>query len=396
MSDQLMAVVAAVVKSIIAIVALLTVFAYMTLIERRVLARMQMRLGPNRLGPFGVMQPLADAIKMAFKEQIIPTQAKKFVYLMAPCLSIFVALSAFAVVPLGVNVGSLSPIWRPLVADVNIGILYILAISSLAVYGIVLGGWASGNRYSLLGALRSAAQMVSYEVSIAISLAGVLMYAGTLNMVGIVNAQIHQGIYFVLAQPLAFVLYGIGALAEVNRAPFDLPEAEQELTAGYLTEFSGLRWSLFQMAEYTNMIVVSSILTTLFLGGWTLGGLEKIPFLSIVFYGIKVGIFLFIFIWLRATLPRVRYDQLMRFGWQVLLPLAVLNLLVTATAIVLDWPWWSTGIFGLAVLVIVGSIFALRVKTREPQQVVDVGVTFPNSVRLIHMEADTPTTSVVR
>ena len=150
------------------------------------------------------------------------------------------------------------------------------------------------------------------------------------------------------------------------------------------------------MAEYTNMIVVSSILTTLFLGGWTLGGLEKIPFLSIVFYGIKVGIFLFIFIWLRATLPRVRYDQLMRFGWQVLLPLAVLNLLVTATAIVLDWPWWSTGIFGLAVLVIVGSIFALRVKTREPQQVVDVGVTFPNSVRLIHMEADTPTTSVVR
>ncbi len=387
MSDTLVTIIADVVKAAIAIFALLTVFAYMTLIERRVVARLQMRLGPNRAGPMGVFQPLADAIKMIFKEQIIPTQAKTFVYLIAPCLSIFVALVAFAVVPLGDRLGSLPPRWNPYVADINVGILYILAISSLAVYGIVLGGWASGNRYSLLGALRSAAQMVSYEVSIAISLAGVLMFAGTLSMVGIVHEQVHQGIWFVLAQPLGFVLYGIAALAEVNRAPFDLPEAEQELTAGYLTEYSGLRWSLYQMAEYTNMVTVSSILTTLFLGGWTLGGLEGIPGLPIVWYVIKVGLFLFVFIWLRATLPRIRYDQLMRLGWQVILPLSVLNLLVTAVAVVYGWPWWVTGVFGLAVLLIGGGIFVMRLRTNKPH-VVDVGVALPPSVRLVSF--DTP------
>ena len=203
--------------------------------------------------------------------------------------------------------------------------LYILAISSLAVYGIVLAGWSSGNHYSLLGALRSAAQMVSYEVSIGLTLAGVLMFAGTLSMVGIVHAQVNQGIWFILAQPLGFVLYGIAAIAEVNRAPFDLPEAEQELVAGYLTEFSGLRWSLFQMAEYINMITVSSMLATLFLGGWTLGALSGMRGVPFIWYVVKVAFFLFIFIWLRATLPRIRYDQLMRFGWQVLLPLSVLN-----------------------------------------------------------------------
>ena len=331
MSDLAWMIVAAVVKSAILIVALLTAFAYMTLIERRVLARFQRRVGPNRAGPFGLFQPIADALKMAFKEQILPTRAKRLVFLMAPAISVFIALIAFAVIPLGSPTAwgdtPLARAWAPLIADVNVGILYILAVSSLAVYGIVLAGWSSGNHYSLLGALRSAAQMVSYEVSIGLALGGVLMFAGTLRMVGIVEAQVNQGIWFVLAQPLAFLLYGIAAIAEVNRAPFDLPEAEQELVAGYLTEFSGLRWSLFQMAEYINMITASAVLATLFFGGWTLGGLEGWqgwPFIWIV---IKIAFFLFVLIWLRATLPRIRYDQLMRFGWQVLLPLAVLNLL---------------------------------------------------------------------
>lgn len=385
MPDATYTLIATIIKCVIVIFALLTVFAYMTLIERRVIARFQLRLGPNRAGPLGMFQPIADALKMAFKEQIIPTRAKGFVYMMAPCLAIFVALSAFAVVPLGGQINNLPKVWSPLVADVNVGILYILAISSLSVYGIVLGGWSSGNRYSLLGALRSAAQMVSYEVSIAISLAGVLMYSATLSMVGIVHAQVSQGIWFIAAQPLGFVLYAIAATAEVNRAPFDLPEAEQELVAGYLTEFSGLRWSLFQMAEYTNMIVVSSIAATFYLGGWTLGGLDGIPGLPILWYALKVGFFLFVFIWLRATLPRIRYDQLMRFGWQVLLPLSVLNLLVTAAAIVYGAPWWVTGIFGVVVLTIASMVYIRRWRQQKPQVVAD-GTSMPSSVRLVTID----------
>ena len=226
------------------------------------------------------MQPLADGIKMAFKEQIIPTRSRHLVFVIAPAIS---DLRRTLGVRGGaarrrddVGHGAIAKAWAPFVADINVGVLYILAISSLAVYGIVLGGWSSGNHYSLLGALRSAAQMVSYEVSIGLTLAGVLMFSGTLSMVGIVQAQVQQGIWFVLAQPLGLVLYAIAATAEVNRAPFDLPEAEQELVAGYLTEFSGLRWSLYQMSEYINMITVSSIAATLFFGGWTLGGLDGI------------------------------------------------------------------------------------------------------------------------
>src|SRR5439155_24656890 len=235
-------IVAAVIKSAIIIFALLTAFAYMTLIERRVVAKIQGRLGPNRAGPSGVLQPLADALKMAFKEQIIPTQAKKAIYLIAPVISVVVALCAFAVIPIGNGwVDGKQSVWDPYIGDINVGLLWILAISSLSVYGIVLGGWASGNRYSLLGSLRSAAQMVSYETSLGLALSGTLMWAGTLSMVGIVHQQLAQGIWFIAAQPLGFVIYAIAAVAEVNRAPFDLPEAEQELTAGYLTEYSGLR-----------------------------------------------------------------------------------------------------------------------------------------------------------
>jgi NADH-quinone oxidoreductase subunit H len=399
MSDLAWFLVAAVVKSVIVIVALLTAFAYMTLIERRVIARFQSRVGPNRAGPFGVMQPLADALKMAFKEQILPTQAKRLVFLIAPAIAVFVALIAFAVVPMGApttwGTSALARAWAPYIGDVNVGILYILAISSLAVYGIVLAGWSSGNAYSLLGALRSAAQMVSYEVSIGLALAGAIMLAGTLSMVGIVVAQVHQGIWFVLAQPLGALLYGIAATAEVNRAPFDLPEAEQELVAGYLTEFSGLRWSLFQMAEYINMITVSSVMATLFFGGWTLGALDGVLGAPFIWYLLKVGVFLFIFIWLRATLPRIRYDQLMRFGWQVLLPLAVLNLLVTAAVIAFDLPWWVSGLFGLAVIII-GAIVSYRQirRGRRAARRTAVGA-LPSSVRLVRVEPGPPAESRV-
>jgi NADH-quinone oxidoreductase subunit H len=401
MSDTVIAILGAVIKCVVVIAALLTIFAYMTLIERRVLARFQRRVGPNRAGPFGLLQPLADGIKMAFKEQFIPAKAHRFVFLIAPCISIFVALSAFAVIPLGAATVFGSSAWgkalAPFIADVNVGVLYILAISSLSVYGIVLGGWSSGNHYSLLGALRSAAQMVSYEVSIALTLAGVFMFSATLSMVGIVEAQVDNGIWFIVVQPLGFVLYGIAATAEVNRAPFDLPEAEQELVAGYLTEFSGLRWSLYQMAEYINMIIVSSIAATLFFGGWTLGGQSGVLGLPIVWYVVKVGVFLFIFMWLRATLPRIRYDQLMRLGWQVLLPLSVLNLLLAGVVIALGWPWWVSGILGLAVLIAVGLIYYIRLRRTLPvtRPVRDsVGPALPDSVRLVRVPSQVaaPTT----
>ena len=378
---------AGVIKSAIVIFALLTAFAYMTLIERRVVAKIQGRLGPNRVGPAGLFQPLADAIKMAFKEQIIPSQAKKAIYLVAPIISVIVALSAFAVVPIGNNwINGKPSVWDPFIGDINVGLLWILSMSSLAVYGIVLGGWASGNRYSLLGSLRSAAQMVSYETSLGLALSGTLMWAGTLSLVSIVHQQLDQHIWFVFAQPLGFVIYLIAAIAEVNRAPFDLPEAEQELTAGYLTEYSGLRWSLYQMAEYINMITVSAVAATLFFGGWSLFGLgDSIPGLSIIFFLIKVAIFLFLFIWIRATLPRIRYDRLMRLGWTLLLPLAVLNIVITATVVALGWPWWVNGLAGLVVIAAV-LLYERREILRGQSEIVAEKKAFPASVRLAKFE----------
>ncbi len=349
-------IVADVVKSAVVIFALLTAFAYMTLIERRVVAKIQGRLGPNRAGPFGVFQPLADAIKMAFKEQIVPAQAKKAIYLVAPIISVIVALSAFAVVPIGNNwIDGKPSIWDPLVADINVGLLWILSISSLAVYGIVLGGWASGNRYSLLGSLRSAAQMVSYETSLGLALSGTLMWAGTLSLVGIVQGQLHQGIWFIAAQPLGFVVYIIAGVAEVNRAPFDLPEAEQELTAGYLTVFGF--------------------------------GLERIPGVSILIFLVKVAFFLFLFIWLRATLPRIRYDRLMRFGWQFLLPLAVLNIVMTATVVALGWPWWVNGLAGLVVIAAVLLLVRRRTAAAQAPGKTKGAMVLPSSVRLAKFDA---------
>jgi NADH-quinone oxidoreductase subunit H len=389
-------IVADVIKSAIVIAALLGAFAYMTLIERRIVAKLQGRLGPNRVGPSGLFQPLADALKMAFKEQIIPTQARKAIYLIAPIISVVVALCAFAVVPIGNNwLDGKSSIWDPFIADINVGLLWILSISSLAVYGIVLGGWASGNRYSLLGALRSAAQMVSYETSLGLALSGTLMWAGTLSLVGIVHAQLNQHIWFVFAQPLGFLLYLIAGIAEVNRAPFDLPEAEQELTAGYLTEYSGLRWSLYQMAEYINMITVSAVASTLFFGGWSFFGfgLERIPGISILIFLVKVAFFLFLFIWIRATLPRIRYDRLMRLGWTTLLPLAVLNVIITAIVVALDWPWWINCIAGL--IIIAAILLYERSKSIQAQSISIIPlkeqgatkqIVMPSSVRLAKFE----------
>src|SRR5215471_9499725 len=383
---------ASVIKSGILIVALLTAFAYMTLIERRVVARLQGRVGPNRAGPLGLFQPIADAVKMGFKEQIIPSQAKKAIYLVAPVISVVVALCAFAVIPIGNGwLNGKQSVWDPYIGDINVGILWILAISSLSVYGIVLGGWSSGNRYSLLGSLRSAAQMVSYETSLGLALSGTLMWAGTLSMVGIVHAQLNQGIWFIFAQPLGFVLFFIAGIAEVNRAPFDLPEAEQELTAGYLTEYSGLRWSLYQMSEYINMITVSAVAATLFFGGWSFFGfgLERIPGVSILIFLVKVAFFLFLFIWLRATLPRIRYDRLMRFGWQFLLPLAVLNIIITATVVALGWPWWVNGLAGLVVIAAVLSFVRRRTAAAQaaaPDRAKGA-MTLPSSVRLAKFDA---------
>jgi NADH-quinone oxidoreductase subunit H len=383
-------IVATIIKSAILILILLTVFAYMTLVERVVVAKIQGRIGPNRAGPFGMLQPLADALKMAFKEQIIPTQARRFIYILAPVISVVVALCAFAVVPLGNSwTGQPGP-WDPMIGDINVGILWVLSISSLAVYGIVLGGWSSGNRYSLLGALRSAAQMVSYETSLGLALGGVLMWSGTMSLTGIVHQQVDQNIWFIFAQPLGFVIYLIAGVAEVNRAPFDLPEAEQELTAGYLTEYSGLRWSLYQMAEYINMMAVGAVASTLFLGGWSMWGLtDMFPWLGIVFFVLKVAFFLFFFIWLRATLPRIRYDRLMRLGWQTLLPLAVLNVIITAVCIAFNLPWYVNGIAGL--LVIVGLLWYVRgksytEKTRFIAQPEKGKFQMPASVRLAKFE----------
>ncbi len=315
------------IKALIIVIGLLTAFAYMTLFERKVIARMQNRLGPNRVGPLGLFQPLADGIKLVFKEQIIPREAKRTIYLLAPTLSLIVALTAFAVIPIGpasLNIFGTKP-W---LADLNIGVLYILAVSSLAVYGITLGGYSSGNKYSLMGAIRSSAQIISYELSLGLSLLGVVIMAGSLNLNKIVEAQ--HAIWFFIPQIIGFLIYITAATAEVNRAPFDLPEAEQELVAGYHTEYSGLRFAMYFAAEYINMVTVSSVATTLFLGGWRppfdIGPLELGP----LWFILKVILFLFGFIWLRASLPRIKYDRLMRFGWKFLLPMGILNLVITS------------------------------------------------------------------
>jgi NADH-quinone oxidoreductase subunit H len=328
MDELLFQLLVAAVKSVIIIGILLTGFAYMTLFERKVAARIQIRYGPNRVGPFGLLQPLADGIKLFFKEDVRPLGADRWVYLLAPCISVVVALVAFAVIPVGppISIGGREiPLY---LSDASIGILFVLAIGSLGVYGIALAGWSSNNKYSLLGGIRASAQMISYELSLGLSILGVVMIVGSLNMTRIVENQSEH--WHIFLQPLGFLLYFISGLAETNRAPFDLPEAETELVAGYHTEYSGMKFALFFMAEYINMITVSAVATTLFLGGY------KGPFGlldGVWWFVLKVVALLFVYVWIRATLPRLRYDRLMNFGWRVLLPLALLNVFATAVGV---------------------------------------------------------------
>ena len=315
----------AVVKSILILAILLTGFAYATLLERKLVAGIQVRYGPNRVGPWGLLQPLADGIKLAFKEDTTPRGADRFLFTLAPLISTVMALCAFAVIPVGPAITIAGQTIGLELADVNIALLYLLAITSLSVYGIVLAGWSSNNKYSLLGGIRSSAQMISYELSLGLALVGVMLITGSLRLTDIVEAQ--RSVWFVFLQPLGFIVYIISAIAETNRAPFDLPEAESELVAGYHTEYSGMKFAMFFMAEYINMITVSSIATTLFFGGWHGPfGLLDGPW----WFFLKVFIFMCIYVWIRATLPRFRYDRLMNFGWKVLLPLALLNTVLTA------------------------------------------------------------------
>jgi len=306
--------------------------AYLTYLERKILGDMQDRLGPMEVGPHGLLQPIADGLKLFFKEDIIPTGANKIIFSAAPILALVPALIGFAVVPFGRDSLMLGDIEiTPYITDINVGILYILAFSSLGAYGVLLGGWASNSKYSLLGGLRSAAQVISYELPLGLSLVGPILLSGSLSMVTMTEAQ-GGGFWhwYVITQPVAFGIYMICAIAETNRLPFDLPEAESELVAGFFTEYSGMRFSFFFLAEYANMILVSCIAVAAFLGGWQapFSFLEFIP--PIVWFLVKVYCLLFFYIWLRATVPRLRFDQLMAFGWKVMLPLSLVNVLLTA------------------------------------------------------------------
>lgn len=322
-------------KIVIVLNATLVGVTYMVLLERKVIAWAQSRLGPMRVGPYGILQPIADAVKLMLKEDITPVRADKWVFTAAPIISMVPALIVYAVIPFGPEVKLFGRTITLYITDINVGLLYVVSVASVGVYGIILAGYASNSKYPLLASLRASAQLISYEVAVTLTLVSVILMAGTLSMVGIVNAQYNAHVWYVFAQPIAFVIVLIGGLAETNRAPFDLPEAEQELTGGFHTEYSGMRFALFFLAEYANMIVVSSVVTTLFLGGWLrpFPNVAVLSFLGFVpswtWFLIKSFVFLYLFIWVRATLPRYRYDQLMRLGWKVLIPLAIGNLVVT-------------------------------------------------------------------
>jgi len=317
-------------RILIIFAALLLVVAYITLLERKVLGHMQSRLGPHRVGWHGLLQPIADGLKLFFKEDIIVAAADKAVYHLAPFIIVVTALSTVAVIPIGGETKILGPLR---IADVNIGLLYIFALSSLGVYGIVLAGWSSNNKYSLLGGVRSAAQMISYELPLGLATVGVLMQTGSLSLVKIVEAQGAQG-WFFIPQFLGFFIFLVCAVAECNRTPFDLPEGESELVAGFHIEYSSMKFALFFMAEYASVILMSALTVTLFFGGWLAPAfLPQGPvWLGPFWFGLKVFIFCYFFIWLRATYPRFRYDQLMKFGWKVLFPLSLFNIALTAVA----------------------------------------------------------------
>ena len=317
---------AIIVGQIVAIlVPLLLAVAYLTLAERKVIAAMQLRKGPNIVGPFGLLQPLADGLKLLVKETVIPAGANKVVFVLAPMVTFTLAIVAWAVIPFGAGL---------VLADINVGVLYLFAISSLGVYGIIMAGWASNSKYPFLGALRSAAQMVSYEISIGFVIITVLLCVGSLNLTKVVEAQ--KDMWFALPLLPMFIIFFVSALAETNRAPFDLPEAEAELVSGYNVEYSSMTFALFFLGEYANMILMSGITSVLFLGGW-LPPFDVVPFTLIpgpVWFALKISFVLFLFLWVRATFPRYRYDQLMRLGWKVFLPLSLVWVVITAGVLV--------------------------------------------------------------
>jgi NADH-quinone oxidoreductase subunit H len=317
-----------IIKNLVVVTCLMLFVAYLTLVERKFLGYLQVRLGPNRVGYFGLLQPIADGIKSFVKEDIIPTNADKPVYVIAPIISFFCALSMFAVIPFGDSITLFGREIKLVIADVDIGILYIFALGTLGEYGIVLGGWSSGNKYGLLGSLRAAAQMISYEIALGLIVIGVVILAGSLRLTDIVEAQ--RGVWFIVYQPFAFLLYIVAALAEINRTPFDMPESESELACGFNIEYSSMKFALFMIAEYAHLVTVAALTATLFLGGW-LG-----PFLpGPVWFLIKTFLMLFFFIWVRGTYPRMRYDHIMKFGWKFLFPAALANVVITAFIVAL-------------------------------------------------------------
>jgi NADH-quinone oxidoreductase subunit H len=312
----------------IVLVVLLLLAAYLSYFERKFLAWLQIRLGPNRAGPFGLLQPIADAIKLLVKEDIVPSKADRLIFLYAPAVVAGTALLIFAVVPFGQGIAIDGHPIPMVISDLNVGLLYILALSSVGVYGVALGGWASNSKYSLLGGIRGAAQMISYELSLALALVPVVMLAGSFSMVDIVTAQSRYP--YILVQPLAFIIFFISAVAETKRIPFDIPEAENELVAGYHTEYSGMRFGLYFLGEYVTMVVLGALVAVFFLGGW------RGPLLPpLVWFCLKVSAVIVFMIWMRGTLPRLRYDQLMHLGWKLLIPLALVNIVVTGGVMLL-------------------------------------------------------------
>ena len=326
MTDWLITLVLILIKLGMIFGVIMTMAAYLVLAERKILARMQLRYGPNRVGPFGMMQPLADVIKLLTKEDFLPDRADKWLFLLAPGLAAVTAILTFAVVPFGPPLEIFGREVPLVVCDLNVGVLYFLGLSSLAVYGVALGGWASNSKYSLIGGIRGLAQLISYELSMGLALVPVVMLARSFSLTDIVLAQ--QQVLFLLVNPLAFLIFLVSVVAESKRTPFDMPEAENELVGGFHTEYSGMRFGLFFVGEYINLVILSSMVTVFFLGGW-LGPL--LP--GVAWFGAKVLALCFFFIWVRGSLPRLRYDQLMHFGWKILLPLALLNVLLTGAVL---------------------------------------------------------------
>ena len=370
------------IKSVVVILALLTGFAYLTWYERRALARIQARIGPNRAGPQGLLQPIADAVKLIFKEELTPAKADKVLFFWAPVITMVPSIILAAVIPWGTKFTMFGREINLYLADINVGVLYMMSIASIAVYGIVLAGWSSNNKYAMLGGLRSSAQMISYELTLGLSFVTAIILANSMRLQDIVNEQ--QGMWFAVIQPVGALIFWIATLAEVNRAPFDMPEAEQELTAGYHSEYSGMKFALFFMAEYQKMIVICMIAATLYFGGyrefgflhntifsvdytWMLGSTQITNwFLGPIYLFLKVVVLLFGMIWVRASWPRVRYDRLMAFGWKILLPLSLAIAFITAAGIILQEEFNNPVFFwAIPVVSIAAGLFTVAMVYRE-------------------------------